>query len=99
MIGFITTSQIANAVTAAIGDAQSSKGLPVTWLLVGMPIYAGEHVGKCFIQADEDVLDCPLRRKTTPQDFPEFDALVASLGGLDARVDIDPAFLVKPQQP
>jgi hypothetical protein len=92
MIGFITTPEASAAVTQAIRDAQTSRNLPVFWLLVGMPIYSGEHAGMHFIPADDAVLNTPLRGNPiqTPRDFPEFQTIIEELGGLDARVDLPP---------
>jgi hypothetical protein len=92
MIGFIATPEASAAVTQAIRDAQTSRDLPVFWLLVGMPIYSGEHAGMHFIPADDAVLNTPLRGNPiqTPQDFPEFQTIIEQLGGLDARVDLPP---------
>ena len=100
MIGFITTPDTSAAVTQAIRDAQTSRNLPVFWLLVGMPIYSGEHAGLHFIPADDDILSTPLRGNPvqTPQDFPEFLTLIELLGGLDARVDIDPETTKAPDE-
>jgi hypothetical protein len=93
MIGFITTSEISAAVTQAISDAQTSRNLPVFWLLVGTPIISGEHAGLHFIPTDDNILSTPLRGNPiqTPRDFPEFSQLIAVLGGLDARVEVDPS--------
>ena len=92
MIGFITTPEISASVTQAISDAQTSRDLPVFWLLSGMPILSGEHVGKHFIPADDVILNSPLRGDPPlkPSDFPEFLSLITLLGGLDSRVNIEP---------
>lgn len=93
MIGFITTPETSASVTQAIRDAQESRDLHVFWLLVGTPIYSGDHAGMHFIPADDNILATPLRGNPiqTPRDFPEFSQLIAALGGLDARVEVDPA--------
>ena len=95
MIGHITDLATATAITAAIENAQTSRGLSVYWSLVGVPIYTGPHTGKVFLCTDDESLDTPLRGNPpqTPRDFPEFAQLLAVLGGLDARVDIDPSTL------
>ena len=99
MIGFITTPETAVGVTQAIRDAQTSRGLPVFWLLVGMPIYTGEHAGMNFIPADDTILTTPLRGNPvqTPQDFPEFSVLIELLGGLEARINLDPEAVKFPE--
>ncbi|GAA5117142.1 hypothetical protein JIN84_17850 [Luteolibacter yonseiensis] len=90
MIGFITTPGVSSSLTAAIADAQTSRGWPVVWLLLGIPVITGEHVGNHFIPADDAVLACPVREDLTPADFPEFAELISQLGGLDARIDLNP---------
>jgi hypothetical protein len=99
MIGFITTPEISSAVTQAISDAQTSRGLPIFWLLVGVLICSGNHAGMHFIPADDEILSTPLRGDPvlTPKDFPEFNTIINSLGGLDARIDI-PATDIIPLQ-
>ena len=97
MIGFITTPEISAAVTQAIRDAQTSRGLPVFWLLVGMPIYFGEYVEMHFIPADDDILTTPLRGSPiqTPQDFPEFNVMIELLGGISSRIDIPESHIIQ----
>lgn len=95
MIGFVTTPEISAAITAAIGEAQLSRGLGVTWLLEGLEIRQGEHAGQHFIPADDGILACPVREDYTPVDFPEFAELVGLLGGLGARLDVGVGDLVE----
>lgn len=99
MIGHITNQATADAITAAIENAQTSRGVPVYWLLVGVPIYSGKYTGKVFLPTDDVTLNTPLRGNPvqTPQDFPEFQQLIDILGGLDARVDL-PATDITPLQ-
>jgi hypothetical protein len=101
MIGFISTLETSTEITQLIRHAQESRDLPVFWLLVGMPIYSGEYVGMHFIPADDNILATPLRGNPiqTPQDFPEFAEIIESLGGLDARVTIQPQNLIDPDAP
>lgn len=90
MIGFITTPETSAAVTQAISDAQTSRNLPVFWLIIGMPIHYGDYAGMHFIPADDSILSTPIigNPVQTPQDFPEFASLIELLGGLEARIDI-----------
>ena len=96
MIGFITTPETATAVVAAIREAQLSRGTAYYWTTGSAPIYSGSYTGEAFIPASDALLDTPLRRGLTPRDFPEFDQLVTLLGGLEARVDLDPDVLINP---
>lgn len=97
MIGFITIPEISAVVTQAIRDAQTSRSLPVFWLLVGIPIYSGEYVGMHFIPADDDILTTPLRGNPiqTPQDFPEFNVMIELLGGIGSRIDIPESHIIQ----
>ena len=99
MIGFVTTPQIAAAVQAGIESAQTSRDLPVYWTLVGTPILSGPHAGKSFILFDEQVMTTVLHQGTTPMDFPETEQLLAVLGGLEARIDLDPADITATMEP
>ena len=91
MIGFVTTKEQAAAANAAIAMAQTSRGLPVFWLAGSYPIYSGQHAGSYFIPCDDATLSTPLigSPPQTPQDFPEYAAIIEAMGGLDARVEIE----------
>lgn len=99
MIGHITDKATSDAISAAIEYAQTSRDVPIYWTLIGVPIYSGEHAGKMFLTTDDASLDTPLRGNPiqTPRDFPEFDQLITLLGGLEARVEIDPIILISPE--
>jgi len=99
MIGFITTPEVAAAVLNGVRDAMLSRGLPHYWSPGAIPIHSGEHAGKMFIPASDDMLATPLHGNPIqrPTDFPEFEQLVAVLGGLDARVEIDTSDIATPE--
>lgn len=99
MIGFVTTSETAAEVLEAIREAQLSRGHAHFWTTGSMPIHNGQHAGLTLVPASDEILDTPLRKGQTPRDFPEFDILVDSLGGLEARVDVDEENLVDPNIP
>ena len=101
MIGFVVTSEQADAANAAIAEAQTSRGMPVFWLAGSYPIYSGEHAGSCFVPCDDATLSTPLigHPPKTPQDFPEFGTIIDSMGGLDARIDIPAADITAPTEP
>jgi len=92
MIGYITTQEQAQAANAAIAEAQTSRGMPVFWLAGSIPIQSGEHAGMHFIPCDDSLLATPLigNPPQTPVDFPEFQTIIATLGGLEARINLDP---------
>ena len=99
MIGFVTTPETATEVLEAIREAQLSRGHAHFWTTGSMPIHNGQHAGLTLVPASDEILDTPLRKGQTPRDFPEFDILVDSLGGLEARVDVDEENLVDPNIP
>jgi len=101
MIGFVTTAETAAAVLDAIASAFDARNLPRFWSPGKYLIYSGKHAGKYFIPAGDGILDAPLMGSPiqTPQDFPEFSQIVAALGGLEARVEIDPAIITSPDSP
>jgi hypothetical protein len=97
MIGFVVTPKRAEVILAAISRAQTDKGRAVPyWTTGAFPIYRGEHAGMVFIPADDKLLSSKLRNGLTVRDFPEFPQLLALLGGLDARIDLDPAAILDP---
>lgn len=101
MIGFVTSSETADVVLAGIEGAQISRGLQHYWSTGAYPIHSGPHAGQTFIPASDEILATPLRGTPalTPRDFPEFDQLAALLGGLDARVDVDPTDFTSSSEP
>jgi hypothetical protein len=98
MIGYITTQIQADAINAAIAKAQTDRSLPVFWLIGNIPIQSGIHAGMQFIPCDDGLLSTPLFGDPiqTPIDFPEFQAIIKTLGGLEARIDLDPEFTKLP---
>lgn len=101
MIGFVVTSEQAQAANTAIADAQTSRGMPVFWLAGSYPIYSGEYAGESFIPCDDATLSTPLigNPPQTPQDFPEFATIIESIGGLEARIDIPASDIAPPPEP
>jgi hypothetical protein len=100
MIGYITTQEQAEEINAAIAAAQTDRGFPVFWLAGSIPIQSGIHAGLHFIPCDNDLLSTPLigNPPQTPVDFPEFQVIIETLGGLEARIDI-PATDITPPEP
>lgn len=100
MIGFIVTAETAAAVLAGIDAAMDARGLPRYWTTGSYPIHSGPHAGMVFIPGDDAILQTPLHGSPVlhPPDFPEFAQLVGLLGGLDARVEINPEQLLPSHQ-
>jgi hypothetical protein len=98
MIGFITQTETAAAVLDGVKQAMLSRGLPHFWSPGAYPVHAGPHAGSMFIPAGEVILNCPLIGNPVqcPTDFPEFAQIVATLGGLDYRVEIEPSDILDP---
>ena len=99
MIGFITSPETATAVLSGIEQAMASRGLPNYWTCGKYSIHTGEHAGDMFLPFDDGMMATNLRGGLTPIDFPEFGQLVAALGGLDARIDLDPQAIIDPNAP
>ena len=91
MIGFVTDKYTATQVNEAVANAQVERGLPVFWLPGKYEIFRGEHIGMYFIPCDDETLSTPLLGSPvmSPQDFPEFSQIIATLGGLDSRLEIN----------
>ena len=98
MTGFVTTQEQAQAANDAVAQAQTDRGLPVFWLPGAFPIFGGAHAGGTFIPCDDALMDTPLLGSPvmSPKDFPEFADIIAALGGLDARVEIDEQDITSP---
>lgn len=98
LIGYILPPPAATSVLASIAAAFDARARPRFWSPGAFPVYTGPHAGQMFIPAGDGILDAPLlgNPRQTPQDFPEFGELIASLGGLDARVEIDAQDLIDP---
>lgn len=98
MIGFITTKEEADAINQAIADAQIARGYPVFWQAGSYEIFTGEHTGSYFVPCDDQTLNTPLigNPPTAPQSSEEFAQIIALAGGLESRVDLDPAAIVNP---
>jgi hypothetical protein len=96
MIGYITTPETAEAILTGIEAAQVSRGLPHFWTVGKYTIFTGEHAGKVFLPADDQILSTNIRQGMTPMDFPECAEMLTALGGLDARVDLDPTAIIDP---
>lgn len=96
MIGFVTTSQKAAGILKGIKNAQEGRGKAHYWTTGAYPIYTGEHAGKTFIPFDDTMKNTNLRNGLKPADFPEFPQLLNALGGLNARVDLDPQAIIDP---
>ena len=101
MIGFVVTPEQAQAAAEAVASVQIAHGSPVFWQPGAYPIISGEHAGKYFIPCDDAILSTPLTGNPvkTPPDYAEFSAIIESMGGLNARIDIDPSTITpSPEQ-
>jgi hypothetical protein len=99
MIGFITSPETSAAITDAVELAQTSRGLSPYIGIRGMEILSGPNAGQHFLPFDDSALTTPLHGGTHVADYPEFSALLAMLGGLEARVSIDPSLVTTPPEP
>ena len=97
MTGFIVTPTIAAAVLDGIATAQTSRGLSPYWTCGSYEIFTGTYAGERFLPFDENMMATNLRQGATPMDFPETQQLLALLGGLDARVELDASVITNPE--
>ena len=95
MIGFVVTTEQAQAAAESVAAVQIAHGSPVFWQPGAYPIFSGEHAGQYFIPCDDAILSTPLTGSPvkTPPDYAEFTAIIESMGGLSARIDIDPSII------
>ena len=91
MIGFVVNAEQAQAAAESVAAVQIAHGSPVFWQPGAYPIFSGEHAGQYFIPCDDAILSTPLTGSPvkTPPDYAEFTAIIESMGGLSARIDID----------
>jgi hypothetical protein len=101
MIGFVVTPEQAQAAAEAVAAVQIAHGSPVFWQPGAYPIHSGEHAGQYFIPCDTSILSTPLTGSPvkTPPDYAEFIFIIESMGGLDARIDIDPSIITSSSEP
>ena len=101
MTGYILTEEQADAVLDAIAQAFIVRDLPQFWTPGKNRIHTGDHAGMWIVPADDQICDTPLMGNPpmTPRDFPEFAQLIESLGGLEARQEIDASTLIDPNAP
>lgn len=90
MIGFVVTNETLAVLEAGFAAAFTARGIPQYLTLGAVTITSGERAGKAFIPFPDDALNQPLHGNHTLPDFPEFESLIAMLGGLQARIDLDP---------
>tara|TARA_R110002110_G_scaffold391273_1_gene604565 strand:+ start:866 stop:1171 length:306 start_codon:yes stop_codon:yes gene_type:complete len=96
MIGFVTTPETAPAVMSAVAAVFTERNSAAYWSPGAFLIHTGTHSGQMFIPFADETMDYPLRVDVTPRDFEETGQIIDLLGGLDARVDVDPAAIVDP---
>lgn len=99
MTGFITTTEIASQIMAAIEAASEREGSAIPFGLDAVAFVAGHpHEGEVFIPFGDAQLGTAIRRGKTITEYPEFASLSALLGGLDARVEVRVEQLVMPAE-
>jgi hypothetical protein len=98
MIGFVVTPEVASQAEVSLKVAFSSRKMQPYFTLGAMEILSGEQAGMMFIPFDDSALDVIRYRNFKLPDFPEYQEVIGYLGGLDARVEIDPSCLIDPEQ-
>lgn len=96
ILGFLTDEQTAAAIAAGVDAAQDARGVARYLAASAMPVLSGPHAGSIFLPFDDAALDQVMHRGMHLGDFPEFAQLVDMIGGLNARVEIDPQHIRLP---
>lgn len=96
--GYIVITEVKDAILNQVKQSQESKGLPHYWSPGALEVLAGEHLGKWFIPFTDEMIDTVLRDGMKPLDFPEGQQLVAMMGGLEARVELDEQDITKVEE-
>jgi hypothetical protein len=94
--GYILTRPQAEEVVAAVAGAWIAAGESVGWLPGIHPIHSGPHAGAVMLTCADSDLATIYGRYGMITDHELFAELIASLGGLDARVEIDAADITSP---
>ena len=94
--GFVVDEDAAKAVNEAAAKAQTDRGQSVYWLPGSYKVFSGPHAGGFLVPFDELTRQSVLTGGKTALDFPEFEPLVASLGGEAALVTVSPSALIDP---
>ena len=94
LTGYIVDETTRDALADALDAAQESRGRKYLHLGAAY-IHTGASAGNYFI----GLADSDLTQKVAGimlKDYPEFQDIITSLGGLDARVELDSADLIDP---
>ena len=94
LTGYIVDEPTRDTLAAAIDAAQESRGRRCLHLGAAY-IHAGASAGNYFI----GLADSDLTQKVAGimlKDYPEFQDIIKTLGGLSARVELDSAYLIDP---
>lgn len=103
MIGWILPESAVPALEAQIAAAFAARGKPLYWTPGAVRIasgpYASENPGSpnAFIPMSDADKAQTMNNGDRLQDYPEYTALAAQLGGESARVDVDPIDFWKPE--
>lgn len=95
MIGFIVGKNTAEAILEGVKQAQLSRDVPFYWSPGMYEIFSGEHTGLYFIPFDDIMTNTVLRTGQRPINYPEFNQLMAILGGMENRIEIEASTISK----
>ena len=94
LTGYIVDETTRDTLAAALDSAQESRGRKYLHLGTAF-IHSGSSAGKYFIGLSDKDLTQKMGGIML-KDYPEFQGIITSLGGLDARVELDSAYLIDP---
>ena len=96
MTGYITSPAVAEEILEAIRQGFLDQNMRNFWSPGAYPMGSGEHQGLIFIPLSDENLDQQLSKESgtlTPAELPSVIQIINDLGGLAARINIDPSDL------
>jgi hypothetical protein len=94
MTGFLTDTKTAAAITAAVARGCDERGVPRYHFANFFPVHSGPNAGMMFMGLSDADLQTVTHHDLRLADLPEFQKMIADMGGLKARAEIKPEELV-----
>lgn len=96
MKAFILNAQEEAALQAGVTQAFLDERQTQCLAFNGFPVISGPHAGKVAILFPDGTENISMRKGNKLHAYQGFTVLIASLGGLDSRVEVDEADLADP---
>ena len=95
MIGFITTPETVEALNQGLLAAFAARGIAPYLTIASLPL----PDGNAFVPLSDEDLTMPCYGSDRLGDYPETQAMIATLGGLTARVEMTSDQFTPPATP